>query len=130
MTKDIWSLKRFEDLTSEELQEFNALVLKDIKGEAGENELEILTANANLWMFQLRIIRKDVEFQLASQKSKDKIKSIEMISVDDKTEMHEYVIRQNKWRMGAVRFLTAIEHRMLYVKMILTSFSESYEIIS
>lgn len=53
-----------------------------------------------------------------------------MISVDDKTEMHEYVIRQNKWRMGAVRFLTAIEHRMLYVKMILTSFSESYEIIS
>lgn len=68
MTKDIWSLKRFEDLTSEELQEFNALVLKDIKGEAGENELEILTANANLWMFQLRIIRKDVEFQLASQK--------------------------------------------------------------
>ncbi len=130
MTKDIWSLKRFEDLTSEELQEFNALVLKDIKGEANENELEILTANANLWMFQLRIIRKDVEFQLASQKSKDKIKSIEMISVDDKTEMHEYVIRQNKWRMGAVRFLTAIEHRMLYVKMILTSFSESYEIIS
>lgn len=129
MTKDIWSLKRFEDLTSEELQEFNALVLKDIKGEAGEEELEILTANANLWMFQLRIIRKDVEFQLASQKSKDKIKSIEMISVDDKTEMNEYVIRQNKWRMGAVRFLTAIEHRMLYVKMILTSFSESYEII-
>lgn len=129
MTKDIWSLKRFEDLTSEELQQFNALVLKDIKGEAGEEELEILTANANLWMFQLRIIRKDVEFQLASQKSKDKIKSIEMISVDDKTEMNDYVIRQNKWRMGAVRFLTAIEHRMLYVKMILTSFSESYEII-
>ena len=27
-------------------------------------------------MFQLRIIRKDVEFQLASQKSKDKIKVI------------------------------------------------------
>jgi len=130
MTKDIWSLKRFEDLTSEELQQFNALVLKDIKGEASQDELEILTTNANLWMFQLRIVRKDVEFQLASQKSKDKIKSIEMISVDDKTEMHEYVIRQNKWRMGAVRFLTAIEHRMLYVKMILTSFSESYEIIS
>lgn len=129
MTKDIWSLKRFEDLTTEELQDFNALVLKDIRGEANEEDLEILTANASLWMFQLRIVRKDVEFQLASQKSKDKIKSIEMISVEDKTEIHEYVIRQNKWRMGAVRFLTAIEHRMLYVKMILTSISESYEII-
>jgi len=129
MTQDIWSMKRFEDLTAEELQDFNALVLKDIKGEANAIDLEILTANANLWMFQLRIVRKDVEFQLASQKSKDKIKSIEMSEVEDKTEMKEYVIRQNKWRMGAVRFLTAIEHRMLYVKMIISSFQESYEII-
>lgn len=129
MTQDIWSMKRFEDLTAEELQDFNALVLKDIKGEADAIDLEILTANANLWMFQLRIVRKDVEFQLASQKSKDKIKSIEMSEVEDKTEMKEYVIRQNKWRMGAVRFLTAIEHRMLYVKMIISSFQESYEII-
>ncbi|NBP57694.1 hypothetical protein EBU71_14395 [bacterium] len=129
MTQDIWSMKRFEDLTAEELQDFNALVLKDIKGEANAIDLEILTANAHLWMFQLRIIRKDVEFQLASQKSKDKIKSIEMSEVEDKTEMKEYVIRQNKWRMGAVRFLTAIEHRMLYVKMIINSFEESYEIV-
>ena len=129
MTQDIWSMKRFEDLTAEELQDFNALVLKDIKGEANAIDLEILTANANLWMFQLRIVRKDVEFQLASQKSKDKIKSIEMSEIEDKTEMKEYVIRQNKWRMGAVRFLTAIEHRMLYVKMIISSFQESYEII-
>jgi len=129
MTQDIWSMKRFEDLTAEELQDFNALVLKDIKGEADAIDLEILTANANLWMFQLRIVRKDVEFQLASQKSKDKIKSIEMSEIEDKTEMKEYVIRQNKWRMGAVRFLTAIEHRMLYVKMIISSFQESYEII-
>jgi len=129
MTQDIWSMKRFEDLTAEELQDFNALVLKDIKGEADAIDLEILTANANLWMFQLRIVRKDVEFQLASQKSKDKIKSIEMSEIEDKTEMKEYVIRQNKWRMGAVRFLTAIEHRMLYVKMIISSFQESYEIV-
>lgn len=129
MTQDIWSMKRFEDLTAEELQDFNALVLKDIKGEANAIDLEILTANVHLWMFQLRIIRKDVEFQLASQKSKDKIKSIEMSEVEDKTEMKEYVIRQNKWRMGAVRFLTAIEHRMLYVKMIINSFEESYEIV-
>ena len=96
MTQDIWSMKRFEDLTAEELQDFNALVLKDIKGEADAIDLEILTANANLWMFQLRIVRKDVEFQLASQKSKDKIKSIEMSEIEDKTEMKEYVIRQNK----------------------------------
>lgn len=127
MTQDIWSLKKFEDLTAEELQEFNALVLKDIKGEASDEDLSILTDNAHLWMFQLRIIRKDVEFQLASQKSKDKIKVIEMDNIEDKSELNDYIIRQNKWRMGAVRFLTAIEHRMLYVKMVISSLSASYE---
>lgn len=128
MTQDIWSLKRFEDLTNEELLQFNGLVLKDVKGEATEEDLEVLMLNVHLWMFQLRIVRKDVEFQLASQKSKDKIKSIEMISSDNKAEMQEYIIKQNKWRMGAIRFLTAIEQRMLYVKMVLVSFSENYEL--
>lgn len=127
MTKDIWSIKKFEDLTIDEMQSFNSLVLKDIKGESTDDELQILTENVQLWMFQLRIIRKDVEFQLASQKSKDKIKAIEMINVEDKNELNEYVVRQNKWRMGAVRFLTAIEHRMLYVKMIMSSLSTHYE---
>lgn len=127
MTKDIWSIKKFEDLSVEEMQLFNALVLKDIKGESTDDELQILTENAHLWMFQLRIVRKDVEFQLASQKSKDRIKAIEMNNAEDKDGFNEYVIRQNKWRMGAVRFLTAIEHRMLYVKMIISSLSTSYE---
>jgi len=127
VTKDIWSIKKFEDLSVEEMQLFNALVLKDIKGESTDDELQVLTENAHLWMFQLRIVRKDVEFQLASQKSKDRIKAIEMGDADDKDEFNEYVIRQNKWRMGAVRFLTAIEHRMLYVKMIISSLSTSYE---
>lgn len=130
MTQDIWSLKKFEDLTAEEMQQFNSLVLKDIKGEASEEDLQILTENVYLWIFQLRIIRKDVEFQLASQKSKDKIKVIEMNDLEDKAELNEYVVRQNKWRMGAVRFLTAIEHRMLYVKMLISSISTSYETIS
>lgn len=118
MTNDIWSVKSFEDLTSEELQEFNALVLKDIKGEASETEFSILLNNLDLWMFQLRIIRKDVEFQLASQKAKDKIKVYDIDTSQE--DLNDYFIKQNKWRMGAVRFLTAIEHKMLYVKMIIT----------
>jgi len=127
MTKDIWSIKKFEDLTVEEMQSFNSLVLKDIKGESTDEELQILMENVQLWMFQLRIIRKDVEFQLASQKSKDKIKVIEMNEIEDKSELNEYLVRQNKWRMGAVRFLTAVEHRMLYAKMVMSSLSVHYE---
>jgi hypothetical protein len=127
MTANIWNTKRFEDLTAEELQAFNLLVLKDVRGEASDDDLQILTENANLWIFQLRIIRKDVEFQLASQKSKDKIKVIEMSDVESRSELNDYIIRQNKWRMGAIRFLTAIEHRMLYVKMVISSLNTHYE---
>jgi len=39
---------------------------------------------------------------------------------ENKVEMNKHFIESNKWRMGAVRFLTAIEHRMLYVKLILS----------
>lgn len=120
MITDIWSLKPFEELTPEELSIFNTIVLKDIRSESEEDDTFVLLNNINLWMFQLRIIRKDVEFQLASQKSKDKIKFIELNNNVDKTEANDYLIRQNKWRMGAIRFLTAIEQRMLYVKMILS----------
>ena len=73
----------------------------------------------------MRVIRRDVEFQLSSQKSKDKIKFIELAEVNDENEINDYKVKQNKWRMGAVRFLTAIEHKMLYVKLILSD-SEEY----
>lgn len=119
MITDIWSTEYFENLTLDQLQQFNALVLKDIKNEAEEQETLILLANINLWMFQLRIIRKDVEFQLASQKSKDKIKVIGL-NEDNKSDIEKHLLESNKWRMGAIRFLTAIEHRMLYVKLIIT----------
>jgi len=111
----------FKDLSEQEVQAFNSLVLKDIRGEADDQDLSVLSSNCELWLFQLRVLRKDVEFQLSSQKSKDKIKSFESNDPENDSELKEYVIRQSKWRMGAVRFLTAIEHRMLYVKMIIKS---------
>lgn len=119
MITDIWSTEYFENLTQDQLQQFNALVLKDIKNETDEQETSVLLANINLWIFQLRVIRKDVEFQLASQKSKDKIKVIGL-NAENKIDIEKHLLESNKWRMGAIRFLTAIEHRMLYVKLVLT----------
>jgi hypothetical protein len=114
-------LKPIETLSTEELVSFNNVVLKDIKGEANDDDLKYLMLNLDMWLFQLRVLRKDVEFQLSSQKSKDKIKSFERSECEDNGELKEYVVRQNKWRMGAVRFLFAIEQRMLYVKMLIKS---------
>jgi hypothetical protein len=125
MTTDIWSDLPIEDLTESQLNSFNDLVLKDIKNEGSSEDKTILSNNLDLWLFQLRVIRRDVEFQLSSQKSKDKIKFIELAELNDEVEINEYKVKQNKWRMGAVRFLTAIEHKMLYVKLILSD-SEEY----
>jgi hypothetical protein len=125
MTTDIWSDLPIEDLTESQLNSFNDLVLKDIKNEGSSEDKTILSNNLDLWLFQLRVIRRDVEFQLSSQKSKDKIKFIELAEVNDENEINDYKVKQNKWRMGAVRFLTAIEHKMLYVKLILSD-SEEY----
>ena len=42
MITDIWSSEYFENLTPEQLQQFNALVLKDIKNETSQEESSIL----------------------------------------------------------------------------------------
>lgn len=120
MSTDIWSELPIEDLSEDQLSSFNALVLKDIKNESSSEDKTVLSNNLELWLFQLRVIRRDVEFQLSSQKSKDKIKLIELKELNDTEEIKDYTIKQNKWRMGAVRFLTAIEQKMLYVKLVLS----------
>jgi hypothetical protein len=120
---DIWSESQISDLTQDQLNSFNEIVLKDIKNESSSEDKSILDNNLELWMFQLRVIRKDVEFQLSSQKAKDKIKMIELSQSNDLTELNDYKIKQSKWRMGAVRFLTAIEQKQLYVKLLLSDTS-------
>jgi len=117
---DLWSETSFQELTETQLSSFNDLVLKDVKNESSSEDKAILDNNLELWLFQLRVIRKDVEFQLSSQRAKDKIKIIELTQSNSTEELVEYKIKQNKWRMGAVRFLTAVESKMLYVKLLLS----------
>lgn len=117
---DIWANASFQQLTEENFNSFNDIVLKDIKNESTQEDKAILDNNLELWLYQLRVVRKDVEFQLSSQKSKDKIKLIELSQSGTPEELDEYKIKQSKWRMGAVRFLTAIEAKMLYVKLLLS----------
>jgi len=119
-TTDLWSETSYQELTENQLSSFNDLVLKDVKNEASSEDKAILDNNLELWLFQLRVIRKDVEFQLSSQRAKDKIKIIELTQSNSSEELVDYKIKQNKWRMGAVRFLTAVESKMLYVKLLLS----------
>lgn len=95
------------------------IVIRDIKNEASSEEKEMLENNVDMWLYNLRVIRRDVEFQLTSNKAKNKIKALEMKEMGASTaDVESFITKQNKWRINTIKFLTSIERKMLYVKMI------------
>ncbi len=97
---------------------FKQIVLKDVRNESSEEEKQYLSENLDIWLYFLQITKKDVEFQLASQKAKDKISFKEIkLHNPEESVIIGLMQKQDKWRMGALRFLTAIEKKMLFVKM-------------
>lgn len=113
-----------EDFDIEYLDSFKDIVIRDIKNEATREEKVILQNNIEEWLFNLRVIRRDVEFQLSSNKSKNKLKVLEMkeegASIAD---VESFITKQNKWRINTIKFLTSIERKMLYVKMLAATIS-------
>ena len=110
------------DAYDKQLEEFKSVVLKDVRNESSEEEKQYLIQNVDLWLYVLQTTRRDVEFQLSSQKSKDKIAFLELrASNPSDEEIIEFNKKKDKWKMGAIRFLSAIEKRMLYVKITLKS---------
>ena len=108
-----------EDFDIDYLDSFKDIVIKDIKNESSPEEKEILRNNVDEWLFNLRTIRRDVEFQLSSNKSKNKIKALEMREEGlSSEEVDAFITRQNKWRINTIKFLTSIERKSLYVKML------------
>jgi hypothetical protein len=107
------------DFDIDYVDSFKDLVIKDIKNETNAPEKEILNNNVDMWLYNLRVIRRDVEFQLSSNKSKNKIKALEMREEGLHSEAIEaFITKQNKWRINTIKFLTSIERKMLYVKML------------
>jgi hypothetical protein len=101
------------------LEAFKDVVFKDVRNESSIEEVQYLSENIDYWIYFLQITKRDVEFQLASQKSRDKLTAKEMANNNtDPKEIDSYLQRQEKWRMGALRFLSAIEKRMLYAKIL------------
>ena len=103
-----------------EIEQFKQVVLKDVKNESTEEDRQYLLGNLEYWLYSLQTTRRDVEFQLSSQKSKDKISLQELKAQDASySDILEHIKKQDKWKMGAIRFLSAIEKKMLYVKILI-----------
>lgn len=98
---------------------FRDMIIRDIKNESTQEEKSILDNNIDTWLYNLRVIRRDVEFQLSSNKSKNKIKALEMKEEGfSNEEIQSFITKQNRWRINTIKFLTSIERKMLYVKML------------
>lgn len=106
----------------EEAELFKNIVISDIKGSISEEEKEVLYNNIPFWNYTLQTIRRDMELQLSCQKAKVKLQKHALLnaSEQDSLSIKSFLDDQEKWRMGALKFLSNIEKKSLYVKLILT----------
>ena len=121
MTTDIWTLSLIQDLSDGDITSFQEIVLRDVKNKfVSSQERTILINNQDLWLFCLRNLRKEIELQLAQCKInlREELRQmrIDSFSLDD---IESYIISENKWRSNAIKFLTAVERKNLYVKLLI-----------
>lgn len=122
MSSDIWTTSSIYELTEEDLSNFRDIVLRDVKNQSpSEEDKSILSNNIDLWLYTLRTIRREIELQLANHKSNLKIKTKDL--KDNNTpqnDIDEVLYSEERWRNNAMKFLTAVERKTLYVKLLIS----------
>ena len=63
-----------------------------------------------------------MELQLSCQKAKTKmqIRSLDSSDLNKVDDLNTFLIEQEKWRMSALKFLSNIEKKSLYVKIMIS----------
>ena len=120
MTIDIWTLSSIQELSDGDISSFQEIVLRDVKAKfLTPEERTILVNNLDLWLFCLRNLRKEIELQLTQSKVnvREEVRQMQIDSFSS-DEIESYIISQSKWRSNAIKFLTAIERKNLYVKLL------------
>lgn len=121
MTSDIWTSSLINELSDDDLQSFQEIVVKDIKNHyCSSDEKSILRNNLDLWLFCLRNIRKEVELKLSHRKINIRA-DIHRMREDGapESEIDQFYIEAQKSRNSIKKFLTAVERKTLYVKLLI-----------
>lgn len=112
----------------EQLLRFRELVIDDIKNDQDKEILDYLCSNLDLWLYTLQTLRREVELQISCQNAKLKMdisnltNSADLLTSDDYNRENEIVdlkVKHHKWKMSVLKFLTNIEIKTLYVKMLI-----------
>lgn len=121
MSTDIWTDSLIQDLSDQEIEQFQEIVLRDVKNQSSSTEdKSILVNNLDLWLYCLRTIRREIELQLANHKLNLKLNMKELQDNGaSKNEQDELIFAEHRWKNNAMKFLTAIERKTLYVKLLL-----------
>jgi hypothetical protein len=120
MNEAIYTHSLISDLSNAHLAKFEELVLKEVKSSVTEEEIAILKSSLDLWLYTLSSIRRNVEYSLSSRNSNRKSTISDMISkgVSD-AELSSYKKSESEWRVNAIKFLSTIEKKTLYVKLLM-----------
>jgi hypothetical protein len=120
MNEAIYTHSLISDLSNAHLAKFEELVLKEVKSSVTEEEIAILKSSLDLWLYTLSSIRRNVEYSLSSRNSNRKSTISDMISkgVSD-AELSSYKKTESEWRVNAIKFLSTIEKKTLYVKLLM-----------
>lgn len=126
MIEDVWTETVIQDLTDDDLKNFQEIVLKDVKNRSfNDIEKGILMNNLDLWLYSLRTLRREIELQLAQHKTNLKIKLRDLRSEKSSEQtIEDTLISEENWRNNAMKFLTSIERKSLYVKLLIDQDSD------
>ncbi len=119
MKETIFTHSLISDLDAKQFSKFEEIVTKDVKSTSTSEELEILKSNLELWLYSLSSIRRNVEYHLSSRAAARKAKVNEMVqNQEPKEAINAFKNTEAEWRVNAIKFLSTIEKKTLYVKMI------------
>lgn len=115
--------RTIDSISDKEMSKFQEVVANDIKSPETSDEVKAyLHSHLELWHYSLQLVRREIELQLSCQKTKVEMHKNNLRknnSQYSESQVLDYVNKQSNWRMTAVKFLSNIERRTLYVKLLL-----------
>lgn len=137
MDTGIWSNTLSDYLTENELEDFQDLVMRDIKSSRtnknkdnyntlsnplSEEDLLELRENKHIWLYCLQIVRRELELQMSHYKTEKLEKQILISASNDKNEIEDikdWLLVKSRWRNQAMKMLSVVEQKVIYIKMTL-----------
>lgn len=137
MHTGIWSNTLSDYLDEDELEDFQDLVMRDIKSSRinkkkeqhntyadslSEEDLLELRNNKHIWLYCLQIVRRELELQMSHYKTEKLEKQFTLSVSNDETEISDikdWLLVKSRWRNQAMKMLSVVEQKVIYIKMTL-----------